>query len=290
MAERSQKFGGPWSVVKLNDVENYLRAFSNVLKNQPYKRIYIDAFAGSGEMTYKSGEALPLFDEGEQHTKVQGSAKRALAVAPPFDQLTFIDNKKKNIEALEKLTATQPSGRCSIIRNDANAAVRSLCQTTDWATTRGVIFLDPFGNAVEWPTLSALAKTKLDVWYLFPLCGMYRNAPIDMDQLTADKKASITRTVGTAVWEERFYVPPPGTHATLFDLPTTKSKRSINVDGIEAFVKERLLTEFPVVLNPKRILGHGKKPMFSLFFAMSNASDKARARATTIANYILKGT
>lgn len=47
MAERAQKFGGLWSVVKPDDVENDLRAFGNVLENRHYKRSCIDAFAGN---------------------------------------------------------------------------------------------------------------------------------------------------------------------------------------------------------------------------------------------------
>ena len=44
------------------------------------------------------------------------------------------------------------------------------------------MFLDPYGMEVEWKTLQAVAATRaIDVWFLFPLAGLYRqaNTPIN---------------------------------------------------------------------------------------------------------------
>ena len=52
-------FGGPWTLTKLDALRHYLKAFNQALKNQPsssskkFKRIYIDAFAGSGRCDIK---------------------------------------------------------------------------------------------------------------------------------------------------------------------------------------------------------------------------------------------
>jgi three-Cys-motif partner protein len=282
----AQRFGGPWSLVKVDAVAAYLKAFNTALKGQHFERIYIDAFAGSGDFAYATTGAGPLFDEEEALRMHAGSARRALETAPPFDRLIFVENDQKNIASLHELVGADRN-RAIVVPGDANAEVVRICRNTNWQKTRGVIFLDPFGNSVEWNTLQQVASTNLDVWYLFPLFGVYRNAPIDQSALTDDKRATITRILGTDEWEQRFYEPPPQADRTLFDLPAVAARRTLNVDGIEAFVKQRLESIFPLVKRPRRILGPNKAPMFSLFFAMANRSKKAQAVAGPIAAHIL---
>jgi hypothetical protein len=75
----------------------------------------------------------------------------------------------------------------------------------------------------------------------------------------------------------------------LFDLPDAKKIRTLNVDGIESYVTERLRTIFAFVEQPVRIYSAGtRSPLFSLFFAMSNDSPAAIALARKFTRYILK--
>lgn len=55
----SQKFGGDWTAKKLNIFTSYLDAYLIALQNQKFKKIYIDAFAGTGEIETSDGEAYP---------------------------------------------------------------------------------------------------------------------------------------------------------------------------------------------------------------------------------------
>jgi three-Cys-motif partner protein len=285
----AQRFGGQWSLVKIDAVAAYLKAFNTALKLQPFERIYIDAFAGSGDFAYPSTGAGPLFDEAEALRTHAGSARRALETEPSFHRLTFIERGARNVASLRLLVATDPHRRrATVVEGDANAEVVRVCRQTDWIKTRGVIFLDPFGNSVEWSTLEEVARTKLDVWYLFPLSGVYRNAPLDQAALTADKRAAVARIVGAENWEEHFYGPSPQRDATLFDVPAAAPKRTLDVDGIEAFVIKRLRSIFPLVERPLRLLGPSRAPIFSLFFAMANKSKKAQERARPIAAHILR--
>jgi three-Cys-motif partner protein len=53
----AQKFGGPWTVLKIETVAAYLKAFCTALQakptpSHPFRRIYIDGFAGSGEFEF----------------------------------------------------------------------------------------------------------------------------------------------------------------------------------------------------------------------------------------------
>lgn len=293
MATTPQKFGGPWSLIKVDTVARYYSAFNTVLKKQGFKRVCIDAFAGSGDFQYRPYDASPLFDEAEVVETHAGSARRALATEPPFDRIVFVESAVKNIAALSKVALQFPEANVEILRGDANVEVKKLCKSINWQDTRGVIFLDPFGNSVEWSTISEIGKTKLDVWYLFPLSGVYRNVPIDRGDLTSDKQGAVTRILGTPEWETKFYEPlsrPPDLFSSLEEPrppPGDGSRRTADVDAIEAFVLARLRTIFPLVLPPKRLLGPTKAPLYSLFFTMANKSPQAQAVAVPIAKHLL---
>lgn len=250
----------------------------------PFRRIYIDAFAGSGDFSF-STEGVPLFDEDASITDHAGSAKRALEVDPPFDELIFIEQSEKNVEKLRTLCA--PFKSAKVVSGDANDEVRRLCANTDWKKTRGVVFLDPFGATVDWETLEAIARTKaLDVWYLFPLFGLYRNAPHNRAALDASKQRTLTRMLGTDGWQQLFYQAKKSDHADLFtDLPEGSVSRTVTVDEMESFLKRRLEEIFAAVLKPKRLPETGA-PMFSLFFAVSNR--RAVRVASRIAGHLLR--
>lgn len=296
MSTTAQNFGGDWTLIKVDTVAAYLAAFNKAMKNQGFRRIYIDAFAGSGDFKFTIQEAIPQLDMKEVAETYPGSAHRALMTDPSFDQLYFIEQGKRNSDALKRLMARYPNHNASVLRGDANNHVKQICRTTSWQghrSTRGVIFLDPFGNSADWTTIEAISRTKLDVWYLFPLSGVYRNAPNDWAKLTPEKRDAITRILGTSEWETRFYQPPPKEILPLFGsldekfFPATHNRRSLNVDGIEQFISERLRTVFPLVLNPRRLYGPTNAPLFSLFFAMANDSPAAQKVARPIAHHLL---
>lgn len=284
----AQRFGSRSSLVKLDVVASYLRALNLALSKTKFRRIYIDAFAGSGDFKFASAEAAPLFDDVAAQSLHAGSARRALSCVPPFHEFHFVERKPANARALRALAAEFP--RTDLVRvheGDANREVASLCGTTDWNRVRGVIFLDPYGNQVEWRTLAAIARTMLDVWYLFPLSGVYRNAPHSRDALTPDKRATLTRILGTADWEDQFYRRETA-QLSLLAGDDADGWRTEDVDGIEAYVTERLRILFACVPPPLRLFGPTGAPMFSLFFAVSNRSEKAQALALKIARHLLK--
>ncbi len=283
-----QRFGGPWSVVKLDRVEAYLRAFTKALRDKKFTLTYIDAFAGSGDFTPKKITTISLWDEEAEVSAILGSARRAAAIEPKFDHLLFVESSKQKAERLKQ--AVSDDSRCHVIHGDANTEVIRICRRLQkLPMMRGVIFLDPFGNSTDWTTLEAIAGTqKLDVWYLCPLAGIYRNAPHNIANLTEDKRESVTRILGTADWVDHFYSTNTIPQKNLFDEPALPNARVLNVDGIEQFVAERLKTIFPSVLSPLRLYGPTNAPMFSLFFAVSNPNKTAQKVANDIAGHIIK--
>ena len=131
----AQKFGGRWTIMKVEMVADYLKAFTRLLFNkpssaQPFKLIYIDGFAGSGSFTF--GAITTGFFKRDA-TEIAGSAQRALSVDPPFNALHFIEKRPACLKALRKMTAGDR--RVTIHNGDANAAIRKLCDEIDWRRT-----------------------------------------------------------------------------------------------------------------------------------------------------------
>jgi three-Cys-motif partner protein len=158
-------FGGPWTQRELGVVREYLRLYATALKNQSFERIYIDAFAGTGDRTNKRRDSLPLLDLPEFDAVAKGPARLALEVEPAFHRYILVERASE----LEALKTEFPNLKVEIVNADANEAIAAVCSTTNWRGTRGVVFLDPYGLQVTWATLVAIAATKaLDVWVLFP--------------------------------------------------------------------------------------------------------------------------
>ena len=146
------------------------------------------------------------------------------------------------------------------------------------------MFLDPYGMNVDWNTLKAVARTgAIDVWFLFSLSGLYRQAARSAAAINEHKRVAVTRALGTAAWEQELYAPPHGFFSDQLPL-----RRTANVAGLEAYVRHRLETLFPAVQPPLALPAHKKPQRFSLFFAMSNPNPAAKALATRISDHILK--
>lgn len=279
--ERAQKFGGFWSLLKVDAVEKYLHAYATVMSKQSFDLVYIDTFAGSGSFTF--GEGMPLMGEDEAAQVFAGSVKRALAVSA-FKQLYFIEAKEENIASLRAIAANEP--RAEIIQGDANIKLIELCRRLDWKGRRGVVFVDPCGPETDWAMLRAIAETKaLDMFWLFPLSAVYRNAPHDHGMLTPEKRAMVSKCLGCDDWEGSFYGASKAVVRDLFD--DAPKVRHVDSANIEAFVTEKLKAIFPHVEKPARLLGSKNAPLFNLFFAMANPSPAARKVASPIARHLL---
>ena len=282
LTEHAQEFGGPWSLLKVEAVEKYLRAYASVMSRQSFQLIYIDTFAGSGSFTF--GEGMPLIATDEAAQVFAGSVKRALSVHA-FKQLFFLESDERNIASLRAIAGSDP--RVEIIEGDANLQLIKLCQRLDWKSRRGVVFVDPCGPETNWAILRAIAATKaLDVFWLFPLSAVYRNAPRDHGALTPEKRAMVSKCLDCDSWEESFYGPSRFVVSDLFeDAPKV---RHIEINSIEAFVTAKLRKIFPHVEKPARLLGNTKAPLFNLFFAMANPSAAAKRIAGPIARHLLE--
>ncbi len=281
-SDDKHEFGGAWTQIKLEILKSYLVAYTIALRKQQFKLAYIDAFAGTGRCEVKTNLGSRTVD---------GSARIALEVQPGFDQYYFIEKEGKKVAALEDLKAGYRDKDIAIVHGDANGTLKQLFQTSNWINRRGVLFLDPFGMHLKWAVLEAAARTKaLDVWYLFPISALVRQAANDAAKLEAYKADSINRILGTDTWRNAFYAKNP--QQDLFGA-TPSDQRMFNTEQILDYFHKRLLTVFPFVAKPKELkLGtvrnqNGGPALFALYFAVSNPNKSANGLAAKIANHIL---
>jgi three-Cys-motif partner protein len=156
------------------------------------------------------------------------------------------------------------------------------CQGIDTRRQRAVVFLDPFGAAVEWKVIEALANTQaVDLWILFPFGAVNR-------MLTRDRKPSpswsekLTRIFGTSAWEDEFYASSSMTSILDPEQEIEYIYKTADRNSIVQFFAGRLRTVFTEVAKPG-LLFNSKGLLFVLFFAGSNKT------GVKIANDLLRG-
>jgi three-Cys-motif partner protein len=280
-------FGGAWTERKLSVVRRYLDLYSQALKNQPFERVYIDAFAGTGDRTDKRRNTLPLLDLPDLESITKGSARLALEVQPPFHRYYLIERVTRRASDLAELKADFPAREIEVINADANDAIVGLCNQIKWRSTRGVVFLDPYGLQVDWATLVAISRTKaLDVWILFP-SGMGLNRLLTKSgDIPKEWQDTLDRSLGTSEWRSEFYrIEETGDLFGGF----SKTTKDADVAKLERFYLARLRKIFPTVMNTCIRLTNSKdQTMYLLCFATANPSEKVGALVTKLAGWAAK--
>ncbi len=279
-------FGGAWTERKLSVVRRYLETYSQALKNQPFQRIYIDAFAGTGERANKQRDSS-LLSAPEFDDVMKGSARLALEVEPPFHHYVLIERAARRASELVALQSEFPTRNIDVVNEDANGAVERLCRATNWRKTRGVVFLDPYGLQVTWATLVAISRTKaLDVWILFP-SGMGLNRLLTKSgDIRQEWQDTLDRSLGVTTWRQAFYRNERET-----DLFGSRDKIVKDADPakVQKFYLDRLSTIYPVVMNKcVRLTNSKEQTMYLLCFASANPHPKVRLLATRLAGWAVE--
>jgi len=288
MADESTKsFGGAWSDEKLDALRSYLQAYNQVLKNTPFKRAYIDAFAGAGTRELPPKTEDRLFDENlwkEEANYRHGSPLIALETEPGFDRFIFIERDPDSIKKLEAEVATIFPEKVDLVRyeqGDANEVLQKLSKG-NWSRHRAVVFLDPFALHVEWETIEKIAQTKaIDMWLLFPAMAINRMLPRN-GKIPDAWSAKLSKTFGTEDWREVFYQKQ---EADMFGEESVSKVPKI-FELLSEFITLRLKTAFAGVNSKPLILRNsGGAPLFLLCFACGN--QKGAGIALNIAQHII---
>lgn len=297
----AHKYGGPWSEVKLDAVEYYLQCYSNALTPKGMDIWYIDAYAGSGDR--EAERTIGGLMEGAPVEKIietlDGSARRALKITPPYRHFIFIEMDAERAGSLQAIKLEYPSLDIRIMQGDANAELLKLCREEPWirkakSHSRAVVFLDPFAMQVDWTTVCALAETEcVDVWYFFNVSIVTRNLAHDLDSV-GSKAVTLDRVVSPR-WRELYEIQPesePSYQPDMFDLgappPTPSAKRTIAKHQVDKWFKGLLAEKFAFVSEPLPILTPHSGHTFSLFLAVANKHNKATELAEKFVRYVNK--
>ncbi|WP_162254695.1 three-Cys-motif partner protein TcmP [Sphingomonas sp. Root241] len=273
----AHRFGGVWTEIKLKALTEYLDFYQKALKNQGFETWYIDAFAGTGDRhaeLQKGGifEGRPI-----EHVEeiLDGSARKALKIQPPFNHYWFTEQHLGRANALRALKK-EFSLDISVQPGEANVELRALFSSRPWSggstagRQRGVVFLDPYGMSVDWRTLETLAGTKrVDVWYLFPRKAVVQQLAHDLRGVDEAKRQKLAQIFGCDDWEEEFYRSRP-IQGGLFDqIPVETKGRIATPEQISAFARKQLENLFCYVSEPIPLIVNGSD-FFELYCLSNN--------------------
>ena len=291
MTTRHNRFGGPWTEDKLDILEGYLDSYTTALKNQPFRLVYIDAFAGSGEINI--GEyGVSDFDTA---SFVTGSTERALRVRDrPFDQLVFVEKQTDRYNQLVELKARHPDRLIDVTQDDANAFLAGLSIQSfrdglssqayvDW---RGVLFVDPFGTELKWATVEHIAGLRrLDMWLLFPVGAIGRMLPLSRnpDEVQPKWVKRLNIVFGGDQWRKLY---SPSAQQSLFG--DEAMERTPGVDGLLEIYMDQLKKVFGTRLLPEsRTLRNSRNsPLFEFIFCAGHP--KGAPIAKRIARHLIR--
>lgn len=267
-------FGGPWTEEKLNILRGYLNSYTTALKKYSFEKIYIDAFAGTGNI--KAGSIGNL----------DGSAK--IALGEDFDRYIFIEKQQRKCEALKGLVHRDfplKEFKVEVIKGDANTELKKVVARFRWNKERAAVFLDPYGIKLDYSTLDYLAKTRaVDVWYLFSLMGaqrMLKNTGVE----DPTWRTKLCRLFGDDSWEKEFY--HESAQGNLFGNP--EIEKDANTEKVYNYICRRLENIFPKVARTERVFSNSRNSnMFLFLFAVASENRAAQDLALKIANYLLE--
>jgi len=273
----AHRFGGVWTEIKLRALTEYLYFYQNALKNKGFETWYIDAFAGTGDRHAELQQGGIFEQSPIEHVEriLDGSARKALNIDPPFSHYWFIEKHRGRAEALRALKAEFPHD-ITVMPGEANLELRALFASPPWANhansrkQRGVVFLDPYGMSVEWSTLQILAETKrVDVWYLFPRKAVVQQLAKDSRGIDDGKRRRLSQIFGTDDWEREFYSVRP-VQGGLFDQPNdAPMDRMATPEEICAYARKRLKTLYCYVSEPLPLIVRGRD-FFELYCLSNN--------------------
>jgi three-Cys-motif partner protein len=288
VGKHKHTFGGKWTILKLDLVRKYLQLYTKALKNQNFRLIYVDAFAGTGYLDSPDPAEQVLFDMPELQQSLRGSAQIALEVDPKFDQYVFVDKDRKHCSELDSMMHRHfPSlvDRTSIVCRDANDFLIEFCGGMG-TYDRAVLFLDPYGLQVVWDTVRMIGTTqKVDMWYLFPL-GVAVNRLLRTDARVQERERQRLDTLfGEKDSYRRFYRYVE--QMNLFG-DTEKTPEKLDTKAIAEYFHRRLKSAFAGVAGNYRFLYNSKNVLlFVLYFAVGNP--RAQKLALHLAGYVLEG-
>jgi len=254
-------YGGNWTIDKLNILDEYLMAFTQVFKNQDWSNlVYIDAFAGSGE-TITGNNVI-----------VEGSP--LIALNYDFAKYYFFELNKVRMESLKsKIEKEYPlkKNKTEFILGDCNDNLPKLIEGLQIkASTRGVIFLDPYSLELKWETIKKINDINIDVWYLFPMMAN-RLLTKDKNKLNEAFRQKLNLLFGSNDWETDLY--KPDAQINFFN---EERQQKVNLSKIVEYIIKKIEEVFGYKPEYKMFKNKKNSPLFLFCGFTTNKSQSAR--------------
>jgi three-Cys-motif partner protein len=275
------QFGGNWTYQKIKIVEEYAKAYLQIMKNFPYyKLMYFDGFAGSGGIT--------IGDKMDENS-IDGAAKVILEIVEPkpFDTYYFVELGAKKAALLkESLDKIKTSG-VFVVSDDCNKKMIDMAnylRGRNGKSYKVLAFIDPCGMNVDWSSIEYLKGLGIDMWILVPTgLGANRllmkdgnNIPeswfIKLEKFFGINKELILQCTHTEVIETDLFG----------DTKRKLVKNDKGIKEVQRLYSQRLKSVFKYVSNPYVMRNSQNSTMFHLFLASNNST------AVNIANDIVR--
>jgi three-Cys-motif partner protein len=267
---------GPWAREKLDALARYLDFYTKVLKNQPWRTIYVDGFAGGGRARIRkdaapADEVIPLFDletdvDADQTELIDGSPRIALNVANPFSRYVFIENDPKRCAELEAVRREFEGAR------EIDILPMGAAEGIEWVTARpiarsshrGVAFLDPFGAHLEWASIQKLADTGIfEVVVNFALSMAIQRMLPNSGEIPDGWAKTLDAYFGSRAWFDEVY---RERSRGLFNSGGYE-KREDYAERLLQLYRARLKAAFGHVSTPRLIRNLKGAPLYYLLWA-----------------------
>ncbi|MDD9797669.1 MAG: three-Cys-motif partner protein TcmP [Alphaproteobacteria bacterium] len=278
----TQDFGGEWTREKLQVLKIYSALYTRALKKGTSFRLHcIDAFAGTGEVNIKTSTK-------KTRENIEGSME--ILRKHGFDTFHFIELDEDKAKILgEKIAKSNIKDKSTIYTGDANQVIPKILANFNNQRDRVLLFLDPWGLAVEMDTLVKISRKPIcDVIYLFPSSIILRAIPHKSEgRLQVKMKGKALQCFGMTEKELTDLVYKESPQTDMFKQRSIE--RDANIDKIEKILIAKLKEKagFAYVHpTPKRLLKGAKGPvLFSLIFCASNPSKNAITLIRKFATY-----
>ena len=260
-------------------------AYQDVMTNQPFRTVFVDAFAGSGHYELRGSpepddEEVSLIEEDDvqqQREFIDGSPRRALGLVKKFSAYRFIDLDPERVKKLEALGAQFEAANFKVLQGDANSEVQKIAANFGAPDLRGVAFLDPYGAHLHWKTVADLAATKkFDVIINCPIHMAIDRLVKRSGDVPDNWAKQLDDFFGTREWYDVSF----HTQEDLFSSEQRTKRNDAAKRQLDLYV-QRLRSVFKNVSKPSLVRNSRGLPLYYLIWAGENG------RGAPIAEHIL---
>ena len=247
---------GYWTEIKLQILQDYAKAYAQVLQNQrSIKHVaYIDGFAGAGvHISRESGELIA------------GSPARVLSIQPRFSHYYFVEMDAARAKRLhgmgDQKDVTVHQGDCNEVLLQE---IFPQCRYEDYR--RALCLLDPYDLNPNWEVVEKAGKMgSIEIFLNFMIMDANMNVLWNKPESVApDQAKRMTKFWGDDSWRAAAY----RTERGLFESFEEKASNESVVAAYRKRLKE--VAEFKYVPEPLPMRNSRGTVVYYLFFASQN--------------------